>query len=128
MKYSVHDYAKALDAALAEAGTLTPAKSETIGKNFLAIVRRNGDEGRLKKILEEAGRLSRGKQGTREITVVSARALAKPQEKLLQQFVKPSDAVRYEIDPDVIAGIKIIVDDEMQFDGTMKAKLDNIFP
>ena len=127
MKYSVHDYAKALDEAIAD----PKAKHDAIIKNFLALVRRNNDEGRLKKILAEAARLSRkwpGAQGNmREVIVESARPLRKAQEKMLQQFIKPGDIVRYKVNPELVAGVKIVVNDEMQFDGTMKAKLDKLF-
>jgi F0F1-type ATP synthase delta subunit len=123
MKYSIQNYAKALVEAIED----PKANQSTIGKNFLALVHRNGDDTRLRKILEEASRLSRVKGGGREVVIESARPLGKSQEKLLQQFVKPEDTLHYKIDPDLVAGIKIIIDDEMQFDGTMKGKLDKLF-
>ena len=123
MKYSIQNYAKALVETIED----PKANQNVIAKNFLALVRKNGDEGRAKKILEEASRLSRGKSGGREVVIESARPLGKSQEKLLQQFVKPGDTLKYTIDPDLVAGVKIIVNDDMQFDGTMKGKLDKLF-
>jgi len=123
MKYSVQNYAK----ALVEAIEAPKANHAAVEKNFLALVRKNGDETRLKKILEEAARLSRGKGAGRDVVISSARPLAKAQEKLLQQFVKPGDTVTYATNPELVAGIKIVVNDEMQFDGTMKGKLDRLF-
>jgi F0F1-type ATP synthase delta subunit len=132
MKYSVHDYAKALDEAIADSAAEPVAKKEAVVKNFLALIRRNNDESRLKKILDEAARLARGRSrgqvgAMRQVTIQSARALSKAQEKMLQSFLHDEDVVEYEIDPELVAGVKIIVNDEMQFDGTMKAKLDTLF-
>jgi F0F1-type ATP synthase delta subunit len=128
MKYSVQNYAKALVEVIEEAGAAGAVKDRSaVAKNFLAVVRKNGDEARLKKILDEAARLSRGKGGAREVVIESARPLGKSQEKALQSFVKPGDTLHYKIDPDLVAGVKIIINDEMQFDGTMKGKLDKLF-
>src|ERR1700722_285493 len=104
MKYSAHLYAKALDAALAD----PKANQAVIAKNFLGLVRKNGDEAHFRKILEEAGRFARGRTGIRKVVVESARPLEKSQEKMLQQFIKPGDVVTYETNPELVAGIKII--------------------
>jgi F0F1-type ATP synthase delta subunit len=131
MKYSVHDYAKALDEAMADPATVKTGKA-AIAKNFLELIRHNGDEARLKKILDEAARLSRkrdvaGGASFRDVLIESARPLEKSQEKMLHSFIKPSDVVEYATNPDLIAGVRITVNDEMEFDGTMKAKLDSLF-
>jgi F0F1-type ATP synthase delta subunit len=123
MKYSIHDYAKALDQALAD----PKASQQALVENFIALVYRNGDEARLKKILEEAGRLVRRKADIREVYIASARPLGKAQEKTLGRFVRAGDIVNYMIDPSLVAGVKITMDDEVQFDGTLKAKLEKLF-
>jgi F0F1-type ATP synthase delta subunit len=123
MKYSAHLYAKALDEALAD----PKANQAVIAQNFLKLVRKNGDEAHFQKILEEAGRFARGRTGIRKVVIESARPLGKSQENMIHQFIKPGDVVTYETNAELIAGIKIIVNDEMQFDGTMKGKLDKIF-
>ena len=120
MKYSVHDYAKALAAVIRDPAT----KPEVATKHFLALIRRNGDEMQLSKIVKEAARLA---GGVREVVVASARPLSKTQQQLVKNFLKPSDRVQYEIDPGLVAGVKIVVNDEMQLDGTLKAKLDKLF-
>ncbi|HVO28428.1 MAG TPA: F0F1 ATP synthase subunit delta [Candidatus Paceibacterota bacterium] len=123
MKYSVHDYAKALDEALAN----PKVDHAAAAKRFLALASRNGDEVRLKKILDEAARLSRGRNGLREVLVESARPLTKAQQAMLAKFLKPGDVVKYEIDPDLIAGVKLIVNDERELDGSLQRKLDIMF-
>lgn len=115
-------YAQALAAAAAEAGD-----HAVIAKNFLALVRRNGDERYLPRIVKESERLMREHRGIREITVVSARELKAPPRALLKNFAKPEDEVHGEIQPELIAGIKIMVDGQLQFDGSMKGKIDRMF-
>lgn len=122
MKYSVHTYAKALVEAIED----PKVKDDAIEKNFLAVVRKYGDESHFRQILEEASRLARGKSGIRKVTVESARSLSDSQKKILAQFMKPQDEVEERIDPELVAGIKITVNDELQFDGSLKTKLNKV--
>ncbi len=127
MKYAPHVYAEALVEVLSAPATGPGKKTDDeLAKNFLALVRKNGDERYLRKILEEASRFARGKSGVRKVTVESARALIPSQKALIVHFVKPGDIVEERIDPDLIAGIKIILNDEMQFDGSLKNKLNRV--
>lgn len=127
MKYAPHVYARALVEVLdAPAAHHGPRADDELAKNFLALVRRNGDERYLRKILEEASRFARGKSGMRKVTVESARALTPTQQKALAHFIQQGDVVEERIDPDLIAGIKIILNDELQFDGTLKNKLNRV--
>jgi len=129
MKYPYHIYAKALVAALYDPNV----DQKAVSKNFLALVSRNGDELRLKKILDEAARLARGREargkagGAREVMIESARKLSAEQKAMVRSLVHSRDVVVEKIDPALVAGVKITVNDEMQFDGTMKAKLDMLF-
>lgn len=123
MKYRPHIYAKALDAALAN----PKANDARVAKRFLEVVRRNGDEASLPKILEEAARFARGRGGARKVIIESARTLGASQETMIKKFLTPGDVVVRKIDPGLIAGVRITVNDERQFDGSMRAKLDALF-
>jgi F0F1-type ATP synthase delta subunit len=126
MKHKPHIYAKALVEVLSlPAGPGRKGDNE-IAKNFLALVRKNGDEGHMRKILEEASRFARGKSGVRKVTLESARTLQQSQRTALGHFIKPGDVVEERVDPELIAGIRIILNDEVQFDGSLKHKLDRI--
>lgn len=122
MKYSISIYAKALVAAIGGKG-----EGATVTKNFLALVRRNGDERYLSKIIGESERLMRRQQGVREIRVAMARKLKQPLRALLKNFAKPDDEIYSEVQPELIAGLKITVNDNLQFDGSMKGKIDKMF-
>jgi len=122
MKYSVNTYAK----ALAEAAADPKTDDAKIMRNFLAIVRKNGDEAHLRAIVHAAERMLWEKTGVRKITVESARALLKPAHTLVKDILKPRDVVEEKIDPSLIAGVKIIVNEELQFDGSLKGRLDHM--
>lgn len=126
MKYAPHVYAKALVEVLSAPPGPGRQHDDAIAKNFLALVRKNGDESHVRKILEEASRFARGKSGVRKVMIESARPLAPSQKKLMERFTKPGDVVEERINPDLIAGIKVILNDEMQFDGSLKNKLNGI--
>ena len=128
MKYPAHIYAEALAEVIGDnTKKLSEQASAAIVRNFLELVRRNGDESHLRKILEEAARFARGKAGIRKVSVESARALSAAQEREIAKFLTAGDVVERTIDPALVAGIRIILNDEMQFDGSLRGKLDNVF-
>ncbi len=129
MKHPAHIYAKALVEVLSDAqrsGGAAAAGEARIAENFLALVRHNGDEIHLRKILEEASRFARGKNGIRKVTIESARKITAAQRAMIGRLVKPDDVVGERIDPDLIAGMKITLNDELQFDGSLKNKLNRV--
>lgn len=131
MKYPAHVYAKALievlDDVSAEKKTAGARDEEKLAKNFLELVKRNGDEMHLRKILEEASRFARGRNGFRKVIIDSARAFTPAQRKEVAHVLKKDDVITERIDPSLIAGMRITVNDELQFDGSLKRKLDTAF-
>lgn len=124
MKYPAHIYAKALIEVL---GDGKKHDEEKIAENFIGLVRRNGDEMHLRKILEEASRFARGRNGLRKVIIDSARALTPSQRKEVERFLKKEDVVVERIDPSLVAGVRITVNEELQFDGSLKRKMDRAF-
>lgn len=127
MKYPAHIYAKALAEVIVGAKGKSEKVQDAIVANFIALVRRNGDEAHLRKLVEEAARFTRGKSGVRKVTIGSARSLTPARKKALQHFINSGDVVEEVIDPELVAGVKVIVNDELQFDGSLKGKLDKLF-
>lgn len=117
MKYSPRLYAQALAAA----------KGKEVIPNFLKLLRKNGDERLLPKIVAEAEKLILVKSGRRKVVIESARPLSDQQKKLLHKALKPGDVVEEKISPELVAGVKIIVNNELQFDATLARKLKKMF-
>jgi F0F1-type ATP synthase delta subunit len=124
MKYRSSIYAKALAEVISSKTTVSDA---SVVRNFLAMVERNGDGAHLKAILEEAARFARGKNGVRKVILESARPLNDAQRKAVGTFARRGDVVEETINPALVAGVRIVVDDERQFDWSLKGKLDKLF-
>ena len=123
MKYPIDSYAKALAAAIAS----QKGNAGQIEGNFVAILKKNGDESHAKKIVREAERFLRKGDGTKKIMLASARQLKKSPKEILGTTLGPEDACETEILPELIAGLTITINDDFRFDGSLKGKLDKIF-
>ena len=123
MKYSVKIYAQAL--AEAAQGQLSPEKEHAIAKRFFALLKKNGDLAHAHKIIENAGTLLAEQEDRRRITVETARAANVV--ALSKEIAKPGDIIEHKINPEIVAGVRVTVNDELQFDGTLRRKLNELF-
>lgn len=126
MKYSPKLYAQAF-AELAWQ-PMDQREEARLVENFLKLIERNGDSGKLQKILQETEKALRMKTGRRKVTVETAREAAQGAASFLKSFLKKNDVVEERINPDLIAGIKVTIDEGVQFDGSLKNRLDSLFP
>jgi F0F1-type ATP synthase delta subunit len=124
MKYLIQDYAKALAAVVVEARSSDGAM---IQRNFRSLLQKNSDEARGGKILEATARLLRAKQGGREVILESARKLSASHRQELEKFLRPDDQAVERVNPSLVAGVRITVDGEYEFDGSLRGKMDKIF-
>jgi F0F1-type ATP synthase delta subunit len=124
MKYPSSIYAKALAEVIADKRI---TDSDSVVRNVLALVERNGDGAHLGEILADAAKFARRNEGVREVVLESARPMSDAQRKALTALVDARDVVREVIDPGLVAGVRIVVDDERQYDGSLKGKLDKLF-
>ena len=115
-------YAKVLAEILSKKGI----DEKKIVNNFVKLLISSGYERKSKEILDLAEDLLLKKQGKRKIIFETARKITTSQKKLLESFVKKGDVVKEKINPELIAGIKIIINNEKQFDNSMLSKLNNI--
>lgn len=124
MKYSPKLYAQAFSKLAA--GPLVKTEETRLVKNFFEVIKKNNDTHQLKKIFEETEKLLRMKSGRRKITIESARKVNHIGARL-KNFLKPDDIIEEKTNPELIAGVKIIVNDESQFDGSLKRKIGKLF-
>lgn len=124
MKHSPQIYAKAFSEIASEPSA--DKKANVFVKNFLKLIEKNNDQHQLKKIFREAEKLVREKTGKRKIVLETARPVKKF-DTAIKKIVKKGDVIEEKINPELIAGIKIILNDEMQFDGSMQKKIKSLF-
>ncbi len=125
MKYSAQSYATAF-AELA-VGRLKPEDEQRLSANLVKLAVRNGDSRQLPAILREADRLLRAATGRRKVTIESARPLTRKMESELAKVLRKDDVLETRIDPGLVAGVKLTVDDQSQFDGSFRRKIDKLF-
>jgi F0F1-type ATP synthase delta subunit len=113
--------------ALAEVLFKKEVDEKKITDNFVKLLVKNGQEKKAKEILNLAEDFLLAKQGKRKICFETARNMTAGQKKLLENFVKNGDKVNEKINSELIAGIKIIINDSRQFDASMQSKLQQLF-
>ena len=115
-------YAKSLAEIILKKGI----DEKKIVNNFVKLLIGSGYEGKSKEILSLAEDMILAKQGKNKITFETARTITASQKKILEKIIKKGDIVREKINPELIAGIKIIINDSKQFDASMQSKLQKI--
>lgn len=113
--------------ALAEILVKKNVDEKKIINNFVKLLIKDGQEKKAKEILNLAEDFLLAKQGKRKITFETARKMTASQKKLMADFVKDGDLLKEKINPEIIAGIKIIINNSKQFDASMQSKLQKIF-
>ncbi|MCX6724300.1 MAG: F0F1 ATP synthase subunit delta [Candidatus Staskawiczbacteria bacterium] len=116
--------------ALAEVISKKPASAKEAlawQNNFVKLLVNAGYENKAKEILSLAEDIILAKQGRRKITFETARKTTLSQKKILEKFAKKGDVVKEKINSELIAGIKIIINDSQQFDASMQSRLRKIF-
>jgi F0F1-type ATP synthase delta subunit len=112
--------------ALAEVIFSGKADEKKVVDNFLKLLIKTGQEKKAKEILDLTEDLLLQKRGKRKIIFQTARRMTADQKKLLRDFVKDGDVVKEKVNHELIAGIKIIINNSRQFDSSMQSKLQNI--
>ena len=120
MKIKSKIYAEALVSSIIE------KKSKDVVVRFIKLLEKNGDIKKAKEIISLAESLFLKKTGNKKIVLEVAREMEKP--ALVKDFgVAKGDIVEEKINPSLIAGIKVIINNERQLDFSLKNKLDKIF-
>ncbi len=123
MKYPVEAYARAFSEAIKE----QKSKDEALIKNFLRAVKKNGDWGKINKIFDSIAGKTAVMRGGRFISVEFGRAPEmKTADKLRYSFSK-EDYVEFKVRPELVAGVRILINGEKELDSTLIKKINKLF-
>lgn len=125
MKIKPKIYAEALAELMLDIKAEGPEQSRRV-ENFLRFLQKNGDARKAKEIIALAENLFAQKTGRRKIVIETARRIKPKQKELVESISQQGDIISEKINEDLIAGIKIIINDE-QLDLSMKNKLNKLF-
>ena len=124
MKYTNKQYASSLISALH--GKAVKEQGQAI-KRFLGILAKNGDAQKRNQILSEVKREYFKKNDIHKVDVQSAVKLSDSLKKDLEEALGKKIILDENIKPELIGGIKILIDDETLIDATIKTQLDKMF-
>jgi F0F1-type ATP synthase delta subunit len=102
------------------------SQDKKIVDNFVKLLVNSGYIGKSEEILKMAEDVLLSKQGKRKIIFETARKTTGNQKKMLDRFIEEGDVVKEKISPELIAGVKITINDSHQLDVSMQRKLQNI--
>jgi F0F1-type ATP synthase delta subunit len=125
MKHSARNYARAF--ADLSAGELKKEDETRLVKNFATLVHKNGDSAKWNAILIEASKLLREKEGRRKVTIETARPLTETGRGQLAGILQKGDIIEEKINTSLVAGVRVTVNDENQFDASLTRRLDRLF-
>jgi len=121
-------YAKALAEIFSK--KLSVAEEKKFIDNFVKLLFTSGYNKKSKNILDMAENLILKKQGKKRVLLETARKIEQGKmpeyKKMLGGFISKGDVVVEKINSELIAGIKIIINDSQQFDSSLQSKLRNI--
>ena len=112
--------------ALAEILFKKPADEKKIVNNFVKLLVSSGYESKTKEILNLTEDFLLAKQGKKKITFETARRLTADNRAKLKEFAQEGDIVKEKINHELIAGVKITINNEKQFDNSMLNKINNL--
>src|SRR3989344_5300618 len=111
MKYSVNNYVDAF------VQTIKTAPHEAIG-GFIKLLKKTGDIKHSKKIIEAIHK--------KMVNVEVARDTALKKEKFRYKF-SDKDHIDFNINSELVAGIRITVDGERELNNSLQSKLNKLF-
>ena len=125
MRYPAKHYARAFAECIHD--RMTSAEKDALVMNFIASIRKHGDSSKLSSIFKETAKMLRKKTGAREVLIEAARPLKSDPAHVFKGLIGPHDTVETHVAPELVAGVKITVDGEREFDMTLARKLTQLF-
>ncbi|MFY9463249.1 MAG: F0F1 ATP synthase subunit delta [Candidatus Sungiibacteriota bacterium] len=124
MRSTSGQYAHALIDALVEASD--DARPQII-RRFLALLRKNKDMRRLGAIMRKVEKQSLADQGLYKIAVSSVSPLTEKTKNEIEKSLAKKLLWEETIDPALLGGIRILIDDELLIDASARHRLDRMF-
>jgi len=119
-RFTPKQYALALYESLSEA---KPSEQDMVLKSFAQILVKHYDRALLPKISMQLKKLERARAGTHEVVVTSARPIERSVLQEIGEKVGKNSRIKEVIDPWVLGGMKVLINDELVIDGTLKTRI-----
>ncbi|TSC73549.1 MAG: hypothetical protein G01um101470_28 [Parcubacteria group bacterium Gr01-1014_70] len=116
-------YAKAFRRALQESSV----NESKLVENVIEAMRHHGNLGRGERIVQRISEELIRNRGGKWVVVESARQLTDSQREKVHEAFRKKDYIEERLRPELVSGIRLVVDGEKEFDGSLKRKLDRLF-
>ncbi len=124
MKHSPRQYAEALYLAL---DGKAPARRAEILKNFMKVLDKNHDSNLAKRILIDFEKVTLAKEGVKKVDIESASPLTESVRKDIETKLGGKVLMTEKVNPELIAGLTILVNDSRFIDASARTQINNIF-
>lgn len=124
MKYSTKQYAASLFAALQGQ---TEAKQKEIVGNFLEILTKNSDWAKLNMVVAQIEKQFLEKNGLDKICVELADEAPQGLQNEIERILGKKTYFLTKANPSLLAGLKILINDELLIDASARKQIDNMF-
>lgn len=124
MKYRVTQYAQALHAALKN----EPAsKQKEIMRRFVVLLGRHRMSAKSGLIVSAYEKIVLRESGMRKVKIESAAPITEHLKKEISGILGKKILIEEKMNPELLAGIKILVDNELLIDASAKRQLEKLF-
>lgn len=124
MKYRTAQYAQALHAAVKD---VPEQKQKEIMRRFAALLGRHRVSGKSDLIVAAYEKIVLQESGMRKVTIESVAPVSEQLKKEIIELLGKKIFIEEEAHPELLAGIKILVDNELLIDASAKRQLEKIF-
>ncbi|MBI2121540.1 MAG: F0F1 ATP synthase subunit delta [Candidatus Sungbacteria bacterium] len=124
MKYSSKQYASVILSAFD--GKSEKERKEIL-KRFVDVLAKNRDMARLGAILREIEREFLKKSGRKKIWVESVSPVSDDLRQEIEKTVAGKTYLYEKINPSLLAGLRILINDELLIDASAKRQIDKLF-
>jgi len=124
MKYRIAHYAEALHAALKDAPA---SKHKGIMRRFAALLSRHRMSGKSDLIAAAYEKIVLRESGTRKVKIESAAPASEGLKRAIREILGKKVFIEDHTNPELGAGIKILVDDELLIDASAKLHMEEMF-
>lgn len=123
MRYSAKQYSASLISALE--GKSDSDQQASI-KRFMTMLQRNGDFSKRQLIAREIKKQYLTKEGTKDVVVEVASEVS-GMKKELESALGGKILLKEEINPSILGGVKILINEEILIDASVRSRLNKLF-
>lgn len=124
MKYRITQYAEALHGALKAAPA---SKRREIMRRFAALLTRHRMSGKSDLVVAAYEKIVLQESGMRKVSIASAAPVTEQLKKEIGGILGKKILIKEETHPELLAGIKILIDNELLIDASAKRQMERIF-